>query len=60
MNNMTLNTHKFSISLNEENLSTLLKSNISCHFNKPLSHELIDEITKQIVESIDFFINKRD
>jgi hypothetical protein len=45
------------IKLNEENLSLLLKSNISCHFNKPLTQELIDTLTKQIIESIDFFLN---
>lgn len=45
------------ICLNEEKLTVLLKSNISCHFNKPLNQELIDTLTKQIIESIDFFLN---
>lgn len=48
------------ITLNPESLTTLLKSNISCHLNKPLTQELIDTLTQQIVDSIDYFINKRD
>ncbi len=45
------------IRLNNEKLTTLLKSNISCHFNKNLDQELIDTLTKQIIESIEFFLN---
>ena len=45
------------ISLNTESLTTLLRSNISCHMNKALTQELIDTLTKQIIESIDFFLN---
>lgn len=48
------------ISLDEEQLSSLVKSNISCHFNKPLSSDLIDVLTQQIVESIDFFLNQKN
>jgi hypothetical protein len=45
------------IKLNTESLTTLLRSNISCHMNKTLTQELIDTLTKQIIESIDFFLN---
>ena len=48
------------ITLNTEKLASLLRSNISCHMNKPLTQELIDTLTQQIVESIDFFLNKSD
>lgn len=44
------------IILTEEKLSCLVKSNISCYFNKPLSSDLINELTQQIVESINFYI----
>jgi len=53
-------TEEITITVNAEKLSTLLRSNISCHANKPLTQELIDILTKQIVESIDYFINKGD
>ena len=44
------------IILTEEKLSCLVKSNISCYFNKPLSSDLINELTQQIVDSINFYI----
>lgn len=48
------------INLNAESLTTLLRSNISCHMNKTLTQELMEQLTAQIVESIDYFINKSD
>jgi hypothetical protein len=48
------------ISLNTESLTTLLRSNISCHMNKTLTQELMEQLTAQIIESIDYFINKSD
>jgi hypothetical protein len=48
------------ISLNTESLTTLLRSNISCHMNKTLTQELLEQLTEQIIESIDYFINKTD
>ena len=45
------------INLNAESLTTLLRSNISCHMNKILTQELMEQLTAQIVESIDFFLN---
>ncbi len=49
-----------SIKLNTESLTQLLRSNLSCHVNKALTQELIDTLTMQIVESIEFFVNKED
>lgn len=60
MNSLASVQPKLKISLNEEKLASLVKSNISCHFNKPLSSDLIDVITTQIIESIDFFLNQKD
>lgn len=51
------NDYKPKICLNEDKLAVLLKSNISCHFNKTINQELIDTLTKQIIESIDYFLN---
>ncbi len=51
---------KLKIQLNTESLTTLLRSNISCHANKMINQELIDQLTAQIIESIDYFINKPD
>lgn len=48
------------IKLNTESLTTLLRSNISCHMNKTLTQELMEQLTAQIIESIDYFINKGD
>ena len=48
------------ITLNTAKLSTLLRSNISCYIDKPLTYQLIDILTEQIIDSIDYFINKKD
>jgi hypothetical protein len=56
----SLVTDHVKIKLNTESLTTLLRSNISCHMNKTLNQELMEELTAQIIESIDYFINKSD
>ncbi len=48
------------LSLNPEFFAPLIKSNISCHVNKTINSDLIDEITQQIIDSINFSLNKRD
>ncbi len=53
-------TDEIMITLNKERLGSLVKSNISCHANKIITQELIDDITRQIIDSIEFFINKKD
>lgn len=58
---LTVPAHtKVKIKLNTESLTTLLRSNISCHMNKTLTQELMEQLTAQIVESIDYYINKSD
>ena len=51
---------KLQILLNNESLSTLLRSNLSCHMGKNINQDLLGEITQQIIESIDFFLNKKE
>jgi hypothetical protein len=46
------------IKINSDILSGLIKSNLSCYNNKSLNQELIDTITNQIIDSIDYFLNK--
>jgi hypothetical protein len=46
------------ISVDKEKLFSLVKSNMACHFNKPLSSELIQSVSQQIVDSISFVIKK--
>jgi len=46
--------------ITDEQLCSLIKSNISCHSGKPLNQELIDVLCTQIVESIDYFFNNDD
>ena len=41
-----------------ESLTTLIRSNISCHSNKTITPELIELLTSQIIESIDYLILK--
>jgi len=48
------------IKLSPESLAILLKSNLSCHANKPLNAELIDELTKQIIDSIAYSVNRHE
>ena len=41
-------------------LANLIKSNLSCHVNKPVTQELIEEMTLQIVDSVQYFLNKEE
>lgn len=56
----TVAKEQVKIKLNTDSLTTLLRSNISCHLNKTLTQELMNELVSQIIESIDYFINKSD
>lgn len=53
-------TDEINIMLNNDSLSTLLRSNLSCYLGKQITSELLDEITKQIIESIEFFLNQKN
>lgn len=53
-------TDQIKIMLDNDSLSTLLRSNLSCHMGKTMTKDSLDKITSQIVESIIFFLNKPD
>lgn len=46
--------------MDNESLSTLLRSNLSCYLGKNITLDSLNEITVQIVESIDYMLNKND
>lgn len=48
------------IMLDSESLSTLLRANLSCFVGKNITHESLKEITEQIIESINYFLSKKD
>jgi len=48
------------IMLDNESLAKLLRSNLSCHTGKTLTQDTLNEITRQIIESIEYFLNKSD
>lgn len=47
------------IKLDNDSLTTLLRSNLSCFMGKNITQELLNELTKQIIESIEFFLNQK-
>lgn len=53
-------TDEIRIMLDNESLATLLRSNISCHLGKTLTQENLSEITDQIIESINYFLNQKE
>jgi hypothetical protein len=46
--------------IDDESLGTLLRSNLSCYMGKVITMDVLSDISKQIVESVDYFINKKD
>jgi hypothetical protein len=46
--------------ITSEKLCSLIRSNLSCHAGKPLTQELIETISSQIVESVDYILNRSD
>lgn len=53
-------TNELKISINDEALSTLLRSNLSSHLGQIISQELLNKMTIEIVESINYFLNKQN
>lgn len=53
-------SNELNIHLNKEELSKLLRSNLSCHLGKTLNQENLSEITLQIIDSIDYFLNNKE
>lgn len=48
------------IMLNDESLATLLRSNLCCYIGKIMTQESLNEITAQIIESMNYFLNKKE
>ncbi len=51
---------ELTISIATDRLCSLIKSNLSCHAGKPLTQELIELLSLQIVESVEYFLNNGD
>ena len=48
------------IMLNNESLTSLLRSNLCSYIGKTLTQESLNEVTEQIIESINYFLNKKE
>ena len=46
------------IKLDSNSLTKLLHTNLATHLGKTLTQEVLNHVTKEIIESIDFFLNK--
>jgi hypothetical protein len=46
--------------LTKERFGTLIRSNVCCHAGKLLTQELIETISTQIVESVEYILNNGD
>ena len=53
-------TDEILLNINKETLTNIIKSNIGCHVNKPFTQDIIDTVTMQIVETIEYFLNKKE
>lgn len=53
-------TEDIRFKLNNDALGTLLRSNICCHMGKVVTQEVMAELTQQIIDSIEYFLNKKD
>ena len=52
-------TDEFAIKLDKDSLTSLLRSNLSCHMGKTITQDLLSELTVQIIESIEYFLNNK-
>jgi hypothetical protein len=52
--------NEIKIIINDENISTLLRSNLCCYLGKTITSDLLDEMTKQIIESLNYFLDYED
>ena len=48
------------ITVNREALGTLLRSNLSCYIGKAVTRESLDDMSQQILDSIDYFLNQKE
>ena len=51
-------THAIHIKLDNNLLEKLLHTNLATHLGKTLTQDVLNDVTKEIIESIDFFLNK--
>ncbi len=49
----------FSIEINKESLTNIIRGNLVSYYNYPLTSELIDAISKQISETVQDFFNDK-
>lgn len=43
-----------------EELLPIIRNNLCCHLDKTLSKELLDIIIKQLNDSVDYFLDKKE
>lgn len=48
------------LNINLNNLSSMIKGDLSAFYNQPLTADIINTITQQLIESINTYINKQD
>lgn len=48
----------YSCKMSKDVLETLIRNNLAAHSNKPLENSLIKTLTLQIIDSIEYLINK--
>ncbi len=53
-------TEQITVKINAELLKSLIRTNISCYLTRPLTVEVLEEMTNKIIESIEYFLNKKD
>lgn len=53
-------TKEMKIKINNDSLGTLLRSNISCHMGKVITQDVLIGLTQQIIDSIEYFLNKKE
>lgn len=41
-------------------LAPLIRNNLSCYVDKPLTKELIETLSEQIIDSIEFILSKKE
>lgn len=41
-------------------LAPLIRNNLSCYVDKPLTKELIETLSEQIIDSIEFVLSKKE
>lgn len=53
-------TDELKIMIDNDSLAMVIRKNLAGHLNKALTHELMNDLAKQIVESVEYFMNKKD